>query len=44
MPWVLVLGLVALLLALIDQFRAKGQSILGWAVICLALIYVVGRL
>ena len=27
---------VALLLAFIDQFRAKGQSILGWAVIIIA--------
>ncbi len=32
-----VLIIVALILALIDQFRAKGQSLTTWAVIALAI-------
>lgn len=40
----LVLEIVALVLALVDEFRASGQSLLGWAVVfvCLALLW--GRL
>jgi hypothetical protein len=32
-----ILFIVALILALIDEFRAHGQSLTGWAVILLAL-------
>ena len=39
-----VLALVALILALIDQLAARGRSILAWAVICLALALVWGKL
>lgn len=31
-----VLFLVALILALVDELRAKGQSLMGWAVVLLA--------
>jgi drug/metabolite transporter superfamily protein YnfA len=36
-----VLVIVALLLALVDEFRARGQSLTGWAVvfICAALLW-----
>lgn len=36
-----ILVLVALILALIDEFRAKGQSLTGWAVVfvCIALLW-----
>ena len=29
----IVLFLVALILALVDEFRAQGQSLTGWAVV-----------
>lgn len=32
-----VLFLVALILALVEEFRARGQSILAWAVAAIAL-------
>lgn len=32
-----ILFIVALILALVDQIRAKGQSLTGWAVVLLAL-------
>lgn len=41
---VLVLALVALILALVDEFRSHGQSLTGWAVVALALIHLLGRL
>jgi hypothetical protein len=36
-----VLYVVALILALIEEFRAQGQSFIGWAVvlICLGLLW-----
>jgi drug/metabolite transporter superfamily protein YnfA len=39
-----ILILVGLLLALVDEFRARGQSLTGWAVVfvCVALLW--GRL
>lgn len=39
----LVLALVALVFALVDEIRFRGQSLTTWAVIALALIYIVGR-
>ncbi|GAC1618049.1 MAG: hypothetical protein NVS9B1_27290 [Candidatus Dormibacteraceae bacterium] len=38
----IALALVALILAAIEQFRAQGQSLLAWAVICLAVIHLLG--
>ena len=32
----LILYIVALILALVDEIRARGQSLTGWAVVCLA--------
>lgn len=37
----LVLALVALILALISLFQSRGSALLGWAVLCLALVYLV---
>jgi drug/metabolite transporter superfamily protein YnfA len=36
-----LLVIVALVLALIDEFRANGQSLTGWAVVfvCLSLLW-----
>jgi hypothetical protein len=36
-----VLFLVALILALVDEFRARGQSLTGWAVVlvCIGLLW-----
>lgn len=36
-----ILFVVALLLALVDEFRSQGQSLTGWAVVlvCLGLLY-----
>ncbi len=36
-----ILVIIALVLALIDEFRAKGQSLTGWAVVlvCVALLW-----
>jgi hypothetical protein len=31
--WPLILALVALVLALVHEFRAEGKSDLGWAVV-----------
>ena len=39
-----ILIAVALILALIDELRAQGQSLTGWAVIFLAIALLVGRL
>lgn len=35
----LALAVAALILALIEEFRAHGTSILGWAVVLLAITY-----
>ena len=37
----IVLVLVALILALVDEFRARGQSLTGWAVVlvCVSLLW-----
>ena len=40
----LVLTVVALVLALVDELRAKGQSVLGWAVVFLCVALLWGRL
>jgi hypothetical protein len=42
MSLALVLAVVALILAIIEQVRAQGQSLLAWAVIALAAIHVIG--
>ncbi len=36
-----ILFVIALILALIDEFRAQGQSLTGWAVVfvCLGLLW-----
>lgn len=39
-----LLVLFALLLALIDEFRAQGQSLTGWAVVLLAVSLLWGKL
>jgi hypothetical protein len=39
-----VLALVALILALIDEFRAKGQSLVCWAVVCIAIALLWGKI
>lgn len=40
----LVFVLVALVLALIDEFRARGQSLTGWAVVFLCAAHLWGQL
>ena len=37
----MILIIVALILALVDEFRAQGQSLTGWAVvlICISLLW-----
>lgn len=40
----LVLAIIALVLAAIDQYRAQGRSLIAWAVIALALIPLLGAL
>lgn len=40
----LVLEVVALVLALIEEFGANGRSLIGWAVVALALALLWGRL
>jgi hypothetical protein len=40
----LALAIVALILAIIEEFRAQGQSLLAWAVIALAVIVVLTHL
>lgn len=39
-----LLALVAILLAAVEQLRARGESLIAWAVICLAAIHLVGYL
>ena len=39
----LILALVALILALVDEFRAQGQSLTGWAVVFLSIAFLWGR-
>lgn len=41
--FLLALAIVALVLAVIEEFQAKGQSLLGWAVVALAVIAIVVR-
>lgn len=38
------LALVAGILAVVEIIRTSGQSLLGWAVLALALVHVLGRL
>ncbi|MFZ0324747.1 MAG: hypothetical protein WAN48_11520 [Actinomycetes bacterium] len=38
-----VLIVVALLLAFVDEFRAHGQSLTGWAVVFLSIALLWGR-
>ena len=33
----LILAIIALVLAVIDEFRAQGQSLTGWAVVLLSI-------
>lgn len=40
----LALTLVALILALIEEFRTHGTDLIGWAVVCLSLAALWGRL
>lgn len=40
----LALFLVALVLALVDEFRSRGQSLTGWAVVALAVGLLWGQL
>lgn len=37
-----VLALIALVLAAIDQWQAQGRSLLAWAVMILAAVFIVG--
>jgi hypothetical protein len=39
-----VLAFVALILALVEQVRARGQSLVCWAVVCLAIAMLWGHL
>ena len=38
------LALVALILALVEEFRDRGQSLIGWAVVLIAIALLWGRL
>ena len=38
-----LLFLIALILALVDEFRASGQSLTGWAVVFIAIGLLWGR-
>lgn len=40
----LVLAVVALVLGLVDVIRSRGLSLVGWAVIALAVIHLLPRL
>lgn len=40
----IALFLVALILALVDEFRAQGQSLTGWAVVLVAVGLLWGNL
>ena len=44
MEVVTVLYLAALLLALVDELRSRGQSLTGWAVVLIAIVLLWGRL
>ena len=39
-----LLVIVALILALVDEFRAQGQSLTGWAVVLLSIALLWGKL
>jgi hypothetical protein len=39
-----ILALVALVLAAAEQIRARGESLIAWAVMCLATIHLLGLL
>jgi hypothetical protein len=39
-----ILEIVALILALVAEFQAQGRSILGWAVVALAIALLWGHL
>lgn len=39
-----LLIVVALVLALVDEFRAQGQSLTGWAVVFIAIALLWGQL
>lgn len=39
----LILVVVALVLALVEEFQAQGRSLVGWAVVFLALAELWGR-
>lgn len=39
-----ILIIVALILALVDELRAQGQSLTGWAVVLLAVALLWGKL
>jgi hypothetical protein len=39
-----ILFIVALILALVDEFRAQGQSLTGWAVVFVAIGLLYGNL
>lgn len=39
-----ILAIVALILALIDELRARGQSLTGWAVVLIAIALLWGQL
>jgi hypothetical protein len=40
----LALALVALILAVVELVRSRGTSLCGWAIGCLAIIELAGRL
>ena len=39
-----ILTVVALILALVDEFQAQGKSLLGWAVVLLSIALLWGKL
>lgn len=42
--WDTVLALIAFVLSIIELARSKLESLLAWAVLCLALIYILHRI
>lgn len=38
-----ILIVVGLILALVDEFQAKGQSLVGWAVVLIAIALLWGK-
>ena len=38
------LAIVALVLALVAEVQARGQNLVGWGVVALAAIFILGRL